>query len=230
MTKDRRRWLRIAGAALAAGAALLLTTPGAGAYTLITRDGHRIESTQKPEVKGTQVLVRLAPHGRLAMVQESLIDWARTQAANPAPRRMTVPSDAKLVEGGPVIKKTIVGDGGERPAEQPGEAPKEAKDAASTERKQPSPHDEEAILALRKEHSDVKAQLETARARKDALEKELAGLKSRQAEFASDATEGQRRIRELEGILPIEREAVSSLEKRLDEIRSEIVEKGGKVN
>lgn len=231
-----RKTVRIAGAAVAAGAALLLCAGTARAYTLVTRDGHRIESTQKPEVKGTQVFLRLAPNNRLAVVQESQIDWDRTQAANPAPQRLVVPADAQMVEGGkpsahPVEKK-IVGDGLRKP--EPA-TPAPATPGQAVAKAPPSPgslsvRDQEALLSLRKQHAEVTALLATTRAQLDAHEKELSELQSRPSAFVADDNPVARRVRELQDEIAAERQKIGMLETRLGDLRGQAASHGGTID
>ena len=232
--------------ALALAAALLPGASAAHAYTLVTRDGHVIESTQKPEVKGAQVFLRLPPHGRLAVVQESQIDWQRTQAANPAPQRQIVPGGSQMVrhdrpaEGN--IEKRIVGDGTRRAgaasrdaASAPGQAPAAPGQAAppaaaQVPQSQQSVHDQEALVALRKQHVEVKTLLTNVRAQMESHEKELAELQSRQSAFVSDDNPVQTRIRELQDEISAERARISQLENRLADIRAEAIQHGGVID
>jgi hypothetical protein len=239
MKDQLRKRVRIAGVAAAAGAALLLCDGTARAYTLVTRDGHRIESTQKPDVKGTQVFVRLAPNNRLAVVQESQIDWERTNAANPAPQRLVVPADAQMVEGPPSahpIEKRIVGDGQRKPEAGPAApAPDPGTPGQAVAKAPPAPgpksvHDQEAILALRKQHAEVAALLATTRAQLDAHEKELSGLQSRPSAFVADDNPVSRRVRELQDQIAAERQKIGMLETRLGDLRSQAVEHGGTID
>ena len=224
---------RIAGAALAAGAALLLGAGSASAYTLVTRDGHVIVSSLKPEVTGTQVFLRIAPNNRLAVVQESQIDWDRTQAANPAPQRLVVPADTQMTQGetpAGSIQKKIVGDGakrpepatpaGEPPAQGVAKAPGAPLDAKGV-------RDQEALISLRKQHAEVVALLVTTRAELDAHEKELADLQARSSAFASEDNPVARRVRELEDLIASERQKVMSLQSRQADLRSQAADHGG---
>jgi hypothetical protein len=230
MNHQLGRTVRIA---MAAGAALLACAGTAGAYTLITRDGHRIESTQKPEVKGTQVFVRLAPANRLAVVQESQIDWDRTQAANPAPQRLVVPADAQMVEGRPAvsIEKKIVGEGLRRAGEPEAAPPPSPGQAiAGAPPASPSVYDQEALIGLRKQHAEVSALLVTTRAQLDAHEKELAGLQSRPSAFVSDDNPVALRVRELQDQIAAERQKIGMLETRLGDLRTQAVKHGGTID
>ena len=231
--RTRRTW------AFALAAALLPGASAAHAYTLVTKDGHVIESTQKPDVKGAQVFLRLPPHGRLAVVQESQIDWQRTQAANPAPQRLVVPTNAQMVrkerpaDGN--IEKKIVGDGTHRAGpvskEEPGAPGQAGKPAvAQAPQSQQSVHDQEALVSLRKQHVEVTTLLTNVRAQLESHEKELAELQSRQSAFVSDDNPAQTRIRELQDEISSERARVSQLENRLADIRAEAVQHGGSID
>ncbi len=78
--------------------ALAAAPPSAAAdrYIVYTRDGHHFVAEARPRIEGLQAYVRLMPGRQLAVIQEELIDWPRTEAAN-APGRIAVPSDATLV-------------------------------------------------------------------------------------------------------------------------------------
>jgi len=233
MRLERNGIGRIAGAALAAGAALLLCAGSARAYTLVTRDGHVIESLQKPEVKGTQVFLRIAPNNRLAVVQESQIDWDRTQAANPAPQRLVVPADAQMTRGetpAGSIQKKIVGEGAKHPEPAPpaGEPPAQGiakAPAAPVDAK--SVRDQEALISLRKQHAEVVALLVTTRAQLDAHETELAELQARPSAFVSEDNPVARRVRELQDQIAAERQKIMSLESRQADLRNQAADHGG---
>lgn len=227
---------RIAGAAVAAVAALLLCTGTARAYTLVTRDGHRIESTQKPEVKGSQVFLRIGPNNRLAVVQESQIDWSRTQAANPAPQRLVVPADARMAGGkaapAGTLQKKITGDQGKKaePASPDAGTGEPGQAVAKAPASQQSVHDQEALIQLRKQHAEVTALLENTKAQLDAHEKELSELEARPSAFVSDDNPVARRVRELQDEIAAERQKIGMLESRLGDLRSQAVEHGGTID
>jgi len=195
---------------------------GPSAYTVITRDGHRIEAQAKPEIQGLQALMRLAPHGQLAVIQEERIDWARTEAANP-PSVIAISSDTKIVEQTP-----------SSPAPRPQElkligAPRKQETTGAPVVPTPEAASQEAVAALQTEHEQVTASRDQEAEKKKALESELVELKTRQVAHAGDDLSTEVRIRELEGFISESADKINKFEARLNEIRAELAKLGGSV-
>ncbi|HKY32698.1 MAG TPA: hypothetical protein VJV23_09200 [Candidatus Polarisedimenticolia bacterium] len=225
-----------AGRLAAAAAVGFLAAGAAQAYTVVTRDGHRIVATAKPEVKGSQVLVRLAPGGRLAVIPQDKVDWERTQAANPrpAPAGMVVPADAMMAGEGtgssprPPIEKRIVG---ERARRRPGagQDPPAAAGAPAAPGQQ-AIASQEALINLQKEYVQVTAARAEAAAHKDFLDRQLAALQSQHAAHAGDDSDEARRLLDLQDQVRRAAELLSKLDNRLADIRAEAVQHGGSID
>jgi len=225
---------RIGLGLMLAGAGSLMGIARPLAYSVITRDGHRIEAVAKPEVKGLQAFMRLAPRGNLAVIQEEQIDWARTEAANPRPGVIAVPSGATLAEGAPApeqpIELKILG----------GSAGRQAAGSASQEQitdphqpatpAQPADiHAQDAILALQKEYGKISVLRDQALEERKLHETEVAKLRENQVSPASEDGPASRRMQELQRLIDDLSDRVSKLETRLDDIRNEVVQHGGTI-
>ncbi len=219
---------RIGLCLMLAGAGALMGIARPLAYSVITRDGHRIEAVAKPEVKGLQALMRLAPRGNLAVIQEEQIDWVRTEAANPRPGVIAVPSGATLVEGAPnpdhTIELKILG----------GPAGRQAA-GSEPEKQMPEPnqpadiHTQDAILALQREYGKIAVLRDQALEQRKLHEVEVATLRESQVSPASEDGPATRRMQELQRLIDELSNRVSKLETRLDDIRSEVVRHGGTI-
>jgi len=214
-----------AAAAVLLGA--LLAAKGADAYTIFTRDGHRIEAEAKPEIKGLQAFLRLPPHGRLAMIQEEQIDWARTEAANHQRPLLVVPADAKLVEEKKAtpqpapIEVRIVG--GAKAADETEKEPATNPDAKKI-------HDQEGLINLQREYAKLQGLRGPLVDEKTAVEKELDGLKAKQTGYAGEDNADARRIRELEDRLRTLNSTIEKYENRMTDIRGEAIALGGSID
>jgi len=221
-----RRTRRLFAAATALMGALVCVEAPA-AYTIITRDGHRIEAEAKPEIKGLQAFLRLPPHGKLAMIQEEKIDWALTEAANPARPVLAVPADAKLAEkpkpapAGPPIEVRIVG-GASTSQEEPPKA--EEKSEAKKIR------DQEGLINLQREYARLQGLRDQAAEQKQLVVSELEELRSQQAGYAGDDNSQARRIRELEDRLGGLNQTIDKYETRMNDIRAEAIDLGGSID
>ncbi|HEY3177017.1 MAG TPA: hypothetical protein VGK94_14780 [Candidatus Polarisedimenticolia bacterium] len=202
------------------------------AYTVVTRDGHRIAVQSKPEIRGLQAFMRLAPHGQLAVMQEDLIDWAGTESANPIPSRIAVPSSTimTVVPAGPArtiefnlkgnsASKGTGGESTERPA-APGEGSAEQKKVNA----------QEAIIKLQKEYAQVASARDQEAASKKSWEEELAQLRAKEVGYASETNSTQQRIRELQQMIDAANSRIGQLDTRLGDIRSEAVQLGGTID
>ena len=225
-------------AAALVAAALLAGSDGPRAYTVVTRDGHIIQTKARPEIRGLEAFMRLAPQGLLAVIQEERIDWALTDAANPEPRYITVPADSKLTEGASPktpsrpIEMKIVGNppskeqpaapiaGQTDPQKAPGEGSQDQKTINA----------KEALIKLQKEFASVAAARDTADTQKKSLESELSELQSRESGYASDENSGARRIRELQQQISDLNDQINKCETRLNDIRNEAVQLGGSID
>ena len=214
----------------------LLAAPGdAGAYTVITRDGFRIEVKQKPEVRGLQAYMRTEPAGRLVVIQEEKIDWARTRAANGAessPRPLAVRSDETLVEerggGAPAQQQPteirIIGGKDKTGSKQ------DESGAATGEAGPGEVYASEALINLQKEYARLAAMRDQAAERKKALEAELDDLKGRIASYAGQDDPQVKRARQLQDLVDAETRQIGKLESRLGDIRAEAVQLGGAID
>ena len=219
------------GMALAAAGALVGSTSPL-AYSVITRDGHRIEVAAKPEVKGLQAFMRLVPRGSLAVIQEEQIDWARTEAANPRPGLIAVPSGSTLVEGAPGSEMPIQikihgGQTGHQAAA--GDAEKQSLDpnqpAAPS---QPTDiHAQDAIMALQREYGKISVQRDQAQEERKMYEAELAKLRESQVTPAAVDSPASRHMQELQRQIDELSNRMNKLDTRLDDIRSEVIQHGG---
>jgi len=201
------------------------------AYSVITRDGHRIEAVAKPEVRGLQAFMRLAPRGNLAVIQEEKIDWEKTEAANPQPGVIAVPSGSTLVEGAPAAPIELKIHGGPSARQASGSAEKQTTDpdhpAASVG---PSDiHAQDAILALQREYGKISVLRNQALDEKKLHEAELAKLRENQVSPASEDSAASRRMQDLQRVIDELGARASKLETRLDDIRSEVVQQGGAI-
>ncbi len=215
----------IASAAVLFGA--LLGVQGTDAYTVITRDGHRIEAEAKPEVKGLQAFLRLSPHHQLAVIQEDQIDWARTEAANPARRLLAVPADTRLVEEKKPAQSTKPIDvrivGGARSADQ-------AQPDKTLNPEAKKVHDQEGLINLQREYAKLQGLRDQSAGEKASLEKQLDEMRSKQTGYAGEDNAEARRIRELEDRLRELNLTIEKYENRMNDIRGEAIELGGSID
>ena len=213
-------------------AAVALTAVSIGvpvsAYTVITRDGHLIQAVARPEIRGLQAYMRLAPHGQLAVIQEELIDWSRTDASNPAPQTIAIPADAKMAGKGAPIEIKIKGN----PAAKDTTAPEQTKQAQGEKGKPAtlSPEAQESLVKLQKEFALVAGARDGAAERKKALEAELAGLESKETGYASEDSAAARRLNELRQQIGQAGEEIARFEMRLADIRAEAIQLGGTID
>lgn len=219
--------------AAALGLAAALAWPATGrAYTVITRDGHRIETRSKPEIKGESAFMRLLPGGQLAVIPQEKVDWSATERANPAPSMIAVPADAMLADSVPEAAPVrIKGTAGRREA-SPGAAG-EAKPDGAIAGKPTTPSTEEgkeALVKLQKEYSYLLAQKDQLSASRQSHEKELAGLESTDAAQAGIENATTRRIRVLKDQVAAESAQIQKLEVRMNDIRVEAVGLGGTID
>lgn len=222
------RWMT---AITLAAVTALASASGALAYTVITRSGQRIEAQQKPEVRGLQAYLRLAPSGQLAVIQEEQIDWERTAALNPAPRAIAIPAKTRMVErkpeAGAPIEKKITGTPGSRDTATGGEKTPPATPGRPDAK---LAHAQEAIVKLQKEYAEVSAVREQEQQKRAVLEAELNSLKSRQVGPAGERGAAQERIRALEEQIAATDTLVGKLDSRLGDIRSQVVQLGGAID
>ena len=144
-----RRTVRVSAKALQA---TLLTLLGAGLlvaatqrpYVIITLDGHRVLAESKPRVEGLAAYVRLMPTRQLAVLQEEMIDWKATEAANAAGEPIAIPSGSTFVDKGKpkAIIHTITGKptpvNTDAPANQPPEDTLQARYDGTLQQRQQS--------------------------------------------------------------------------------------------
>lgn len=230
MSSTKRRWFRTAAAAGATVLCAAISAGSLGAYTVITRDGHRIVTKERPEIRGQQVFMRLEPEGQLAVIGEELIDWERTEVANPKPAPIAVPADSDLV-GRPdstqpaperSLQLKITG----KPAPKAPDAPKKAEPS-----KEPGDvYAQEALIQLKKEYAQLTLAHDRAEERRKLLDAELEGLRSRHVGYAGDDQETVKRMRELQDLIDGERRIISRSEGRLSDIRAEAVQLGGSID
>ena len=227
------RFARFAAAFSAVGTVAAMCIGAAHAYTIITRDGHRIEAQSAPEVRGLQAYMRLAPRGQLAVILEEKIDWTRTQAANGKPALVAVPANAQRAEApsekpvvtGP-IEKTIVG----KPATPSGSAEPPA--VAGKPPQAPgalvpgSEQAQEAIMKLREEQTRLTIAREKAFQERKLHEAELQALESREAGYAGTDNNVDRRIQELKERIAEANAEIGKLDSRIAAISLELVQLG----
>jgi len=226
--KDRNsKAIRRLFAASAALIGALACVEAPAAYTIITRDGHRIEAEAKPEIKGLQAFLRLPPHSRLAVIQEEKIDWALTTAANPPRPVLAVPADAKLAEtpapapAGPPIEVRIVGGT---------KAPHEVAPEADENSEAKKIRDQEGLINLQREYAKLKGLRDQADEQKKLVVSELDDLRSRQSDYAGDDNAQARRIRELEDTLGGLNQTIEKYQNRMSDIRAEAIDLGGSID
>ena len=231
-------WLRYLLSVTLAVAAALSASSGVLAYTVVTRDGHRIDVRAKPEIRGLQAYMRLLLGGQLAVIQEDQIDWPRTQAANPAATPISVPSSTKMAQvpagaSKPIEFKLVGSPASKEPAgsETSAQAPQQAKGAVG---EQPSEQKrinaQEAVIKLQKEYAQVASVREHEAANKKTWEDELAQLQTKEVGYASETSSTQQRIRELQQLVSDAGSRIGQLETRLNDIRSEVVQLGGSID
>lgn len=230
--RDTTRFSRWAAAFAVVATAAAMGAGAAHAYTIITRDGHRIEAQSPPEVRGLHAYMRLAPRGQLAIIQEERIDWARTEAANGRPRRIAVPADAQRAEGspdtpaatGPIEKKIV----GKSPAAaDPNAAPAVAGSPAPGAIAPGSELAQEAIAKLRTEHAHLTSLRNKAVEERKLYAAELAALQSRDAGYAGADTTPERRVQELKDRIAESDAEIAKLESRMATISADVVQLGG---
>ena len=207
--------------------ALATASGGAFAYTIVTRDGHVIEAQARPEIRGLQAIMRLAPTGQLAVISEGKIDWQRTDAHNPNMAPIAIPAATMMTDsnapkgtGKPIELKLY---GGPTARVEPGTV-------VVPSQQQPKPNSGEAIINLQKEYAQVVAARDTEAAAKSMMEQELAQLRSRDVGYASETSSSQQRIRELTEKIASSSSRIGTLENRINDIRSEVVQLGGVVD
>jgi len=236
MLRPTRSILGVPLAAALALAGFLAASHDASAYTVITRDGFRIEVKKEPEVKGLQAYMRTEPEGRLVVIQEEKIDWDRTRAVNgakPAPKPLAVRSDEILVDG-----KGRATTGEDRPREiriigGKRQRPDAASDDSVEEPSQAAPSEtyaNEAIINLQKEYAKLAAMRDQAVERKKALQAELDGLREKMTSYAGQEDPLARKARELQEQVDIETRRIGKLETRLGDIRAQAVQLGGTID
>ncbi|HZI92619.1 MAG TPA: hypothetical protein VFE84_00120 [Patescibacteria group bacterium] len=216
----------------------------ANAYTVVTRDGHIIQTQARPEIRGLQALMRLTPHGQLAVIQEEMIDWARTDAINPispAPAAISLPDDVKTTQRAPEsaparpIRMKILGNSPSKSTSETPTTPAETQNAQQTATTEGSADQkkinaQEAIIKLQKEYAQVNGLRASAAEKKQVLEAELADLQSKQVGYASEDSSSAKRIRELQQEISAASEEIGRCESRLNDIRAEAVQLGGSID
>ena len=229
-TTKASRWT----ATLAAATVAAMCAGAAHAYTIITRDGHRIEAQSAPEIRGLQAYMRLAPRGQLAVIQEEKIDWARTQAANGKPALIAVPADAQRAEGSsekpaatvPIEKKIV----GKPPAAGEPAEPAAVAGPPAQAPGAPAPGSEqaqEAIAKLRAEHARLQSVRDETIEERKLHAAELEALQSRQAGYAGTDNNAERRVQELKDRIAEANAQIGKLESRMTAIEMEVVQLGG---
>ncbi len=228
----------------ALSAVALMATGHLLAYTVITRDGHRIDSRSKPEIRGIQAYMRIEPTGQLVVIHEERIDWVRTEAANQTRPRAIVPQKKKAdqeiqaaLPSGPIEHQIRggapeVSPGLEATTEPETKSVEAAPQGAPrvTKPSAPDSRSQEAIVLLQSEHAKVRALYEKALVRKEALEHELAELQNRQVGNAATDKSDQRTIRELQDSIENLRTRIGKYETRMNDIRGEVIQHGGSLN
>ncbi len=225
--------------AFAAGTAMVAPDRPAP-YVIITRDGHRIDAMEKPEVGEGRARIRLAPRGTLSFYPADSIDWGATEKFNaplPAPEAASaaaagakVAPEPAPVEPGKVIEMKIIGSA--RPvaaAATAGEAPAALAPAVPSD-----PNEVAALLAtLAREFANLKKIQQDLSDSRTKLEQEVSSLEVRAAKEAPvggiQAYESPTRkaIDRARADLQALAERLSPVETRLNEIRVRIVELGG---
>ena len=220
----------------AISAVLLMVSGNLFAYTVVTRDGHRIETQSKPEIRGIQAFMRLKPHGQLVVIHEERIDWARTEAVNKPHQRVIVPSRTKVAQEvlpashvQPIEHEILGGAREQTPAPATTPDVKTAHETESTPEVVPTSRSSEALLLLNREYAKIRGLHERAFMRKQGLEDELAGLQSRQVGYASADQSERKLIRALQDKIEHIRSRIGKYETRMNDIRGEAVQHGGAI-
>jgi hypothetical protein len=196
------------------------------AYTVYTRDGSVVLALARPEIRGLEAYVRLAPRGTLAVIQEELIDWQRTEAANGEAAPLPVPASGTVVqapgqaeENEPPITKTIVGE----PA--PAADPALAESGKTTEAMEPAD-----AASLKQAYARTAAQRDQALSRRLALQTELGDLITKGAAPAGGDDPAASRVNTLRKEIDDLDGRIRVLEERLEGLRDEAARRSVKVD
>lgn len=224
---------------LGAAACLLAAITQPLAYTVVTRDGHRIVTISEPEIRGIHAFMRLEPHGQLVVIQEVRIDWEKTRAVNPPESAIVVPADTELVEErgpagpGETIHHTIKGTRGSVAPEREdkGEtATPERPRAKSTPVDPDDPYSAEALAGLSREHARISSLRNEAKESLRVMETELNELRNRMVREASSDGSDERRAQELQLLIDGIRRRIGKYDARIDDIKAEAIRHGGNVD
>jgi hypothetical protein len=226
--------------ALGAAACLYGTIAQPLAYTVITRDGHRIVTTTEPEIRGIHAFMRLEPHGQLVVIQEVLIDWEKTQAVNPSDNAIVVPADTELVEvKGPEgatapIRHTIKGSRNPSVPQGKGTATPAGENASPRAESSPAdlndPHSTDALAGLRREHLKLSSLRDEATESLRVVETELQDLRGRMVRQAGTDGSDERRAQELQLLIDGIRRRIGKYEARIDDIKAEAISHGSTID
>ncbi len=216
-------------------------------YVVITRDGHRIDVTEKPVPQDGSIRIRLFPGGQLAVVPAKSVDWeatekynaARAKPAMPAPEEAapsTLPAAGKTP--GKPIKFEIIG--GRRPVVTEVDETVEEAPAPASEAPAPAVEAEEkkaSMLAalsremenLRGRHQDAVARRSTVQRRIEELERS-AGRRPEPSGVQAQESPSQREIARLRSELQALQGQIETLERRMQQIRGQAIELGGSLD
>lgn len=224
MSERGRSGSMIPAVMCAMAAAIALSAP-ALAYTLLTRDGHRIEAKARPEIRGANVFVRLSPGGQLAVIPGDQIDWDATGKANPAPQTIAIPADAKLAIAAPEPAPVRIKGGGRKEVAAPVDETAPLVKGGSTEVVA-----QEGLIKLQKEYAFLQTQRDAAAARRLAHQEELAQIEAGSAIPAGSDNSAAKRLRTLKDQISEESGQIDRLEIRMNDIRVQAVGLGGAID
>lgn len=216
-------------------------------YVLITTDGYRLDAMAPPERTGDTVKIRLAPHGQLTILSAGRVDWPATERFNaPRPEPVRKREPVSTAEGahslassagrepGEPIEMTIIGErssvraaptpeAGGTAAEAPGVAPAVPADPAKVAAEMAGLRRQMAALKGDYEESvRTRTELETRQAelrQKVANEPPASGIQDYQSPSRKALAQVEARLTGLS-------ERISTLERRMNDLRFRAVELG----
>jgi BMFP domain-containing protein YqiC len=215
-------------------------------YVLITKDGHRIDTLEKPAVEGEQVRVRLSPGGQLALVPVASIDWEATEEYNappptpvskpqPAPPpKPEVPAVEQEASPGQVREIRIIGSkiAAALDSEAGGAAGTGGSDAQAADPNQAA----NTLASLTREMASLTRRHQAALQSRSRLEQEVASLEAKASKeppassVQSYESRTQKALARARSSLRSLLGEIGTLESRMNEIRFQALMLGGSVD